>query len=196
MRPSACSALSPWPARWPTRSSSPTVTGPARGELVEAIREAVARQVLEVDERPAPTASATPCSRGRLRATCCRASGAGSTTPSRHWLAEPAAATEPAHGLEAPRRARPPLVRRGQPRRVAAASVDRGRRRRRPSTPTPTRSATSERAIDLWGRVGEPEALAGVDRATLLDRASQAADRDGQGSLAVDLGSRDGRGCR
>jgi DNA-binding CsgD family transcriptional regulator len=44
-----------------------------------------------------------------------------------------------------------------------------------------------ERALHLWPRVAEPEALAGTDHATILSRASNAHDLDGDSVRAEDL---------
>ena len=165
-----------------------TVTDLPEGELIEAIREAVARHVLEVDETAGTYrlrhallsevvyADLLPGERRRLHDAVA------------HWLAEPAArdgtgarerrgtAAELAHHWFAADNLAESL----------RASVDAA------DAATAVHAHADalrhlRRAIDLWGRVGDPEAIAGVDRATLLDRASQAADRDGQGSLAVEL---------
>jgi len=165
-----------------------TVTDLPEGELIEAIREAVARHVLEVDDRAGTYrlrhalltevvyADLLPGERRRLHDAVA------------HWLAEPAAregtgarerrgtAAELAHHWFAADNLAESLrasVEAADAATAVHAHADALRHLRR--------------AIDLWDRVTEPEALAGVDRATLLDRASQAADRDGQGSLAVEL---------
>ncbi len=165
-----------------------TVTDLPEGELIEAIREAVARHVLEVDATAGTYrlrhallsevvyADLLPGERRRLHDAVA------------HWLAEPASrdgtgarerrgtAAELAHHWFAADNLAESL----------RASVDAA------DAATAVHAHADalrhlRRAIDLWGRVGDPEAIAGVDRATLLDRASQAADRDGQGTLAVDL---------
>ena len=165
-----------------------TVTDLPEGDLVEAIREAVARHVLEVDDAAGTYrlrhallsevvyADLLPGERRRLHDAVA------------HWLAEPAA--RDGTGAREPRGTAAELAHHW----FAADNLAESLR----ASVDAAEAATAvhahadalrhlRRAIDLWGRVGEPEALAGVDRATLLDRASQAADRDGQGSLAVDL---------
>ncbi len=166
-----------------------TVTELPEGALVEAIREAVARHVLEVDDQARTYrlrhalltevvyADLLPGERRRLHDAVA------------HWLTEPAARA----GTDAQER-------RGTAAELAhhwfaadnlAESLKASVEAADAATAVHAHADALrhlQRAIDLWDRVTEPEALAGMDRASLFDRASQAADRDGQGNLAVDLG--------
>lgn len=166
-----------------------TVTDLPETELVEAIREAVARHVLEVDRETGSYrlrhalltevayADLLPVERRRLHAAVAR------------WLAETAApdgtgertrrgtAAELAHHWFAADKL-PEALRASVEAADAATAVH--------AHADALRHA--RRALELWDRVGDPAGLAGVDWASLLDHAASAADRDGQGSLAVELG--------
>ena len=164
-----------------------TVTELPEGELVEAIREAVARHVLEVDDQAGTYrlrhalltevvyADLLPGERRRLHDAVA------------HWLAEPAG--RDATGLD----------RRGTAAELAHHwfAADNLAESLRASVEAAD-AATGvhahgdalrhlQRAIQLWDRVTDPVALAGFDRASLLDRAAMAADRYGNGELSVEL---------
>ncbi len=156
------------------------------GELVDAIREAVARQVLEVDEAAGTYrlrhalltevvyADLLPVERRRLHAAV-----AG-------WLAEPERA-----GAAVPRGTCAELAHHW----FAADNLHEALRASVQAADEATAVHAHadalrhlQRALEVWDGVGDPVTLAGVDRASVLDHAASAADRDGQGALAVDLG--------
>ncbi len=166
-----------------------TVTDLPEGELVEAIREAVARHVLEVDDQAGTYrlrhalltevvyADLLPVERRRLHEAV-----AG-------WLAEQTGAD----GTGA-------IGRRGTAAELAHhwfAADDLAESLRASVEAADAATAVHahadalrhlQRAIELWDRVTDPEALAGIDLASVLDRAASAADRDGRGSTSVELG--------
>ncbi len=165
------------------------VTDLTEAELVDAIRESVARHVLEVDRETGTYrlrhalltevvyADLLPGERRRLHAAV------------GHWLAE----RIPADG-------RGPMTRRGTAAELAHhwfAADNLAESLRASVEAADAASAVhahadalhhAQRAIELWDRVEDPRELAGIDRASLLEHAASAADRDGQGSLAVELG--------
>ena len=157
------------------------------GDLVEAVREAVARHVLEVDKEAGTYrlrhalltevvyADLLPVERRRLHAAV-----AG-------WLAEPSSpdgtevrrrgtAAELAHHWFAADNL-PEALRASVEAAEAATAVH----------AHADALGDLQRAIELWDRVPDPATLAGMDRASLLERAASAADRDGLSSLAVEL---------
>lgn len=158
------------------------VTGLPEDELVESIREAVARQVLAIDERTATYrfrhalmsevthADLLPGERVRLHAAVAEYLVAAGQA------GEPVVAAELAHHwLVADR-----------PREALLASVD------------AARSATGihahadalrhlERALSLFETVPGADELLGMDRVELLAMAADAADRNGSGPRAVEL---------
>ena len=166
-----------------------SVTDMSEAELVEAIREAVARHVLEVDGETGSYrlrhallsevayADLLPVERRRLHGAVAR------------WLAEPATTD----GIGAPSR-------RGTAAELAhhwfaadnlAEALKASVQAADAATAVHAHADAlrhAQRAIDLWDRVSDPEGIAGVDWASLLDHAASAADRDGQGNLAVELG--------
>lgn len=158
-------------------------------ELVEAIREAVARQVLEVDGQTGSYRlrhalltevvyeDLLPVERRRLHAAVAA------------WLAE--SGGPDASGAPSPRGSAAELAHHWFAADNLAESLRASVEAAEAATAVHAHADALrhlERAIDLWGRVGDPQALTGVDRASLLDHAASAADRDGQGSLAVELG--------
>jgi DNA-binding CsgD family transcriptional regulator/tetratricopeptide (TPR) repeat protein len=158
------------------------------GALVEAIREAVARHVLEVDDGAGTYrlrhalltevvyADLLPVERRRLHAAV-----AG-------WLAEEVA------GEGAGARGRRGTAAELAHHWFAADNLPESLR----ASVEAAEAATAvhahadalrhlQRAIELWARVADPAELTGIDRASLFDRAALAADRDGRGSLAVEF---------
>ena len=165
-----------------------SVTDLPESELIEAIREAVARHVLEVDDHAGTYrlrhallaevvyADLLPGERRRLHDAVA------------HWLAEPAA--RDATGARERRGTAAELAHHWFAADNLAESLRASIEAADAATAVHAHADALRhlrRAINLWDRVAEPDALAGLDRASVLDRASQAADRDGQGSLAVDL---------
>ena len=163
-----------------------TVTGLPDGELVEAIREAVARHVLEVDQQTGTYrlrhalltevvyADLLPVERRRLHGAVAAwlaespatdGSGRRGTAAelAHHWFAADNLAESLRVSVEA-----------GDAATAVHAHADALRH--------------LQRAVELWDRVSNPSDIAKLDRASLLDRAASAADRDGRGSLAVELG--------
>jgi DNA-binding CsgD family transcriptional regulator/tetratricopeptide (TPR) repeat protein len=167
------------------------VTDLPQAELVEAIREAVARHVLEVDGatgtyrlRHALLTEVVyedllPGERLRLHEAV-----AG-------WLAEPAGP----EGLGTSGGRGP----RGTPAELAHhwfAADNRPEALRASVAAAAAATAVHahadalrhlERAIALWDDVPDPATIAGMDRASLMDLAATSADRDGKGERAVEL---------
>ena len=167
-----------------------SVTDVPEEDLVEAIREAVAKHVLEIDEEAATyrlrhallaevvQADLLPGERRRIHEAVARwlaasrnSDGAMGAADERrgmaaelahHWFAADNLAESLRSSIEAADAAA-----------AVHAHADALRHLRR--------------AIALWDRVPDAETLAGLDRAELLDRGALAADRDGQGELAVEL---------
>ena len=151
----------------------------SESELVEAIREAVARHVLEVDKEAGTYrlrhalltevvyADLLPVERRRLHAAVAE------------WLAEPISPD----GSDVRRRGTAAELAHHW---FAADNVPEALR----SSVEAAEAATAvhahadalrhlQRAIDLWDRVTDPVTLAGMDLASLRERAASAADRDG-----------------
>ena len=148
------------------------VLGAARstraGELPVALREAVDSQIVVIDDA-ALRASGTRCWRGRLRRPVAGrprrpASRPGGRARVRRQGPDAAwSATAVAHHYNAAG---------DQPR--ALRSGDRGRRGgARPGTPTREAAGLLDRALELWPRVADAEAVTGLDHAELLSRAAR-----------------------